>query len=415
MVEERNSGMRGVDFCRACGSTKLESVLDLGMQPLSNGLSRAMSANVEQFPLHMRICTDCWLGQLGEFATPEDIFEDYRYLSSMSTTWLEHAQGYAATMRSALNLNSDSLVVEVASNDGYLLRQFQALGMKVLGVEPAKNVAAIAEAANVPTISKFMSIETGQELFDRFGYADLIPANNVLAHVPDIVDFLSGISLLMDENTVLTVENPSMMGMLSQVQFDTIYHEHFSYLTATSVSSLCERNGLQLFHVEQLSTHGGSLRYWIRKHDERPKNISVSELLEDEERQGIRNLETYSQFREASFRAIESVKNFLRETKQNNEVVLGYGAAAKAVVLLNACDADSSDLPAVADKSHEKQGYFVPHAGIPIVSPFEMNAMNPKHVLIFPWNIHPEIKIELSQFLNNEVKYWICLPFMAEV
>jgi 2-polyprenyl-3-methyl-5-hydroxy-6-metoxy-1,4-benzoquinol methylase len=408
-----NSGMRGVDFCRSCDSTQMFSVLDLGSQPLANGLIRnPKEVEVQQFPLHMYVCLECGLGQLGEYATPNEIFEDYRYLSSVSSTWNLHAKEFAKSSIKRLGLDSKSFVIEIASNDGYLLRHFQELGMSVLGIEPAKNVAEIARESGVPTISEFMSEEFGKLLKQDQPTPDLIPANNVLAHVPDMKDFLAGISQVMGKSTVLTVENPSMLEMLSNVHFDTIYHEHFSYLTTHSVQIAVNQVGLEIFDVESLATHGGSLRYWICKKGSFPVSTSVQAQIQSEISLGILSEEIYTEFCLRAKNTIAQFKEFLLKTKARNEKVVGYGAAAKSVVLLNAAGATADLIEYVADGGAEKKGYYIPTCDIQIIAPEEIREINPDHVVIFPWNIASEISENIKQLCENSVNIWVAIPEM---
>ncbi|CAB4329967.1 unannotated protein [freshwater metagenome] len=407
---DKESG-RGVNSCRGCGHEDLVNVLDLGLQPLSNGLIKIESElSATLYPLHLRVCKSCWLGQLGEFATPTEIFEDYRYLSSVSQTWISHARLYAQQCVIKLDLTPSDLIIEIASNDGYLLKEFKNLGIRVLGVEPAHNVAEIAQAQGIDTISEFMGQQVGKQIAAQYGKASLVPANNVLAHVPNMHDFLLGIRELMSDETLLSVENPSMMSMLDNVQFDTIYHEHFSYLTATSVNKAVKEVELELIDVEQLSTHGGSNRYWIAKAGVREVQPSVHNTLASEQESGIDNLETYKKFQRRSEDAIAGFKDFLVQCAANGQTVLGYGAAAKAVVLLNAADVSTDLLPAVADAGSEKQGYRIPGVDIPIIAPESMIDFAPDVVVVFPWNIAGELKSVIQSLLGTQVQIVIAIP-----
>ena len=267
---------RGTSICRGCGHVDLISVLDLGLQPLANEMALTQATPDPTFPLHLRVCPLCGLGQVGEYVLPERIFgADYPYLSSVSSSWVAHAGKYAETMREQLSLTPGDLVMEVASNDGYLLEQMQDLGMKVLGVEPAEGVADIARAKGVPTVTEFFGRETAERLVAEHGHPRLVAANNVMAHVPDLEDFVAGLAVLCDDETVVTIENPSFINLLREAQFDTIYHEHFSYLTAHAVAQVVARFNLELVRVDALTTHGGSNRYWLTRRDTRPPDSSV--------------------------------------------------------------------------------------------------------------------------------------------
>ena len=409
-------GQRGIDFCRVCNSKNMYSVLDLGSQPLANGLVvEAKVHSASQFPLHMYVCLNCGLGQLGEFATPSEIFEDYRYLSSVSKTWLAHGDKFVDKVVTKLNLDNDALIVEVASNDGYLLKKFQKKGFRTLGVEPAKNVAEIANSNGIETISEFMGPGVGDTIREIYGCPSLIPANNVLAHVPDIIGFLSGIKEMMNENSVLTVENPSMLKMLQQNLFDTIYHEHFSYLTVNSVSEATKSIGLEVFDVEFLETHGGSVRYWIAMKGAREVSANVKSAAFEEIESGILQTEIYDQFRDRSRNAIIGFEEFLKTAEAAGRTVFGFGAAAKAAVLLNASNANQSLMPYIVDSSREKQGYFIPGCSIEIVGPETLQLSEVDDLIIFPWNIADEIANDLDRLVEGNVSAWVAIPEMRKL
>ena len=314
---------RGTDVCRGCGHTDLRSVLDLGEQPLANRLLRSPDELEPTYPLHLKICPICALGQVGEFATPQDIFGDYPYLSSMSSSWLKHVRAYALEMRDALGLHVGDFVAEVASNDGHLLAGFQELGMRTVGIEPAANVAALANTRGVETICAFFGHKTATRVRATHGVPRLVVANNVLAHVPDLDDFVSGLAALCSRDTVVTVENPSLVHLLLGRQFDTIYHEHFSYLSATSVSSLAARHGLELTRVQELPTHGGSLRYWLQPAGISPPDASVRRTLDAEARDGLLEESVWRGFERDSRSIVVNLRRWLDERRDRGAFVVG--------------------------------------------------------------------------------------------
>lgn len=404
---------RGTDVCRLCDGNGLVSVLDLGEQPLANEMGLSAGEELPRFPLHLRICSDCGLGQVGEFVLPERIFGDnYPYLSSTSQIWLDHCRAYAARFAAELSLGDGDLVVEVASNDGALLRAMQEHGVNVLGVEPAANVAKLAEGAGVPTIVEFFGAATAERIVAEHGHPRLVAANNVMAHVPDIHDFMAGFAVLADDDTVITVENPSMMSLLHHTQFDTIYHEHYSYLTAHAVRQLAQAHGLDLVHVDQTSTHGGSNRYRLSR--TRQPDASVDAMLDDERRGGLFDATEWRDFATRSQAAIEGLRTWLTECRSSGETVAGYGAAAKGNTFLNAVGDAARTLTYVVDGSREKQGRFLPGTQAPVIAPHEMSDRPVHHVLILPWNISSELRELVGQYLPL-ARVWVALPRMREL
>ncbi|MDX6600625.1 MAG: hypothetical protein QOE87_4512 [Gaiellales bacterium] len=400
---------RGNTVCRGCGTRGLEPILDLGVQPLANELLPHRDSPSALFPLHLKSCASCGLGQVGEFATPERIFGDYPYLSSVSSSWVAHAKDYAATMQAALDLTADSLVVEVASNDGYLLREFIALDVPVLGVEPAVNVGEIARAAGVRTLTAFFGRKTASAILAEHGHPRLIAANNVMAHVPDLDDFVGGLATLCDDSTVITVENPSFATLLQETQFDTIYHEHFSYLSAHAVARITAAHGLQLVQVEDLTTHGGSYRYTIVKRGSRAPDDSVGNAIERELSGGLLSPDTWRAFAERSRATIAGLREWLDQHAASGARVAAYGAAAKGNTLLNAAGVAASDIAAVADGSSEKQGKYLPGTRIPIVAPGDLAGYEPTDVLILPWNIAAEIGPIIGELVPG-ARRWVAVP-----
>jgi hypothetical protein len=405
--------LRGTSECRTCGSQDLESILDLGEQPLPSEYGHSINDVMDVFPLHMRICKRCGLGQLGEYVLPERIFHNaYPYLSSASSTWVNHAREYASNMRNLLDLDDQSLVIELASNDGYLLSAFQDLGVSVLGIEPADNVASIAREAGVPTLTEFFGVLSAKKILTTHGHPRLIVANNVFAHIPDMHDFMQGISILADSKTIITIENPSFAVLLQETLFDTVYHEHYSYLTAHSVRFVAQAHGLNLIHVDQLSTHGGSNRYWLSRSKEIDDTVDAT--LQAEKEAGLFDLNEWEAFARRSSKAIEGLRKWLIERKQNGDIVVGYGAAHKGNTFLNAVGEASKTLAYVVDASKEKQGKFLPGSQVPVLAPEQLASGQPSDILILPWNIAPEIAERIKQ-LTPKTRIWVAQPMMHQI
>ena len=404
---------RGHSICRACGSRDLKSVLDLGSQPLPSEYGITAEETLDTFPLHMRICRNCGLGQLGEYVLPERIFHDtYPYLSSASSTWVDHARKYASLMKENLSLNSDSLVLELASNDGYLLSEFQKIGTSVLGIEPASNVASIAREAGVPTLTEFFGSEVAKKTLSLYGHPKLIVANNVFAHIPDMHDFTEGMAILCDENTVISIENPSFSILLQNTLFDTIYHEHYSYLTAHSVQAVANAHGLELFQVDKLVTHGGSNRYWLGRSKE--KSDTVEQTLEEERSAGLFDPKKWMDFANRAKASIDGLDKWLIERKKFGGIVVGYGAAHKGNTFLNAVGESSKTLKYVVDASGEKQGKFLPGSQIPVLEPEKLSSADPTDVLILPWNIAEELADRIRS-LVPKASIWVAQPSLREL
>ena len=404
---------RGLSFCRACDSKNLVSILDLGDQPLPAEYGLDAKDVLDRFPLHLRICQDCGLGQLGEYVLPERIFHNtYPYLSSASQYWVSHAKQFADMMTDKLSLDKDSLVIELGSNDGYLLSQFQKLGVSVLGVEPPENTAEIARQAGIPTISKFFGEKLANNILAEYGHPNLIVVNNVYAHVPDQQDFTRGMAVLSDDSTIITIENPSFDILLNQALFDTIYHEHYSYLTANSVDAVAKKCGLSLFHVERLPTHGGSNRYYLSQ-TKHPDETVVA-LLADEKKSGLFSEDKWKEFSLASEKAIVGLRKWFVDQKLAGNVVVGYGAAHKGNTFLNAVGEASKTLEYVVDASHEKQGKFLPGSQVPVLSPEKLNSINPTDVLILPWNIAEELTSKIKT-LAPGARIWVAQPSMTKL
>lgn len=397
--------------CRSCGSVKTRGFLNLGPMPLANTLPPSATAPQPRHPLTAVVCQDCRLVQLTHAVPPTVIFDDYPYFSSCSTSWVEHARRYTRTAHERLGLGPDSMVVEVASNDGYLLRHFVDLGVPVLGVEPAATVAEAARAIGVPTECRFFGAATAADLKERGMAADLVVANNVLAHVPDLNDFVAGLAHLLKPHGVVTCEFPHLLRMLEGVQFDTIYHEHFCYFSLLAVEKVLERHGLATFDADELPTHGGSLRLWIARKGARPEiGERLAKLRTDEAAAGLADDAAYDLFAQKVDRCLDSLKRFLTDARAANRKVVGYGAAAKSATLLGACGVTVADIAFVADINPHKQGRFIPGTGIPIVAPERIFAERPDDVLIFPWNLQNEITAQLAGIREWGGRFAVAVP-----
>ncbi|MES1180142.1 MAG: class I SAM-dependent methyltransferase [Hyphomicrobium sp.] len=399
--------------CRVCGKKLDHTFVDLGLSPLANSYVSRDAAHLGEkfYPLHVFVCERCFLVQLEEFETPDAIFSHYAYFSSFSKSWLKHAETYADTMIRRFGIGPDSKVVEIASNDGYLLQYFVCRNVPVLGVEPAQNVANVAIKNGVPTHVGFFGVETAEKLLSEGHAADLMAANNVLAHVPDILDFMGGFSRLLKPNGVATFEFPHLLNLIREVQFDTIYHEHFSYLSLTIVRRVAEQFGLRVFDVEELTTHGGSLRVFVcRKTAEHPELPTVKSLLRKEEEFGLTSLAGYAGFApkvvDIKCRSLE----FLIQARNEGKLVVGYGAAAKGNTFLNYCGIGPELVRAVADRSPAKQDTLLPGSRIPVISPEQLLVMKPDYVLILPWNIRNEVMSELSRIADWGGRFVTAIP-----
>jgi SAM-dependent methyltransferase len=400
--------------CRSCDNTLNTSFCDLGVSPLSNSYLSADALDRGEifYPLHARVCDRCFLVQLDEFEKPENIFSDYAYFSSYSSSWLAHCADYAKMAIARNKLDSKSLVVEIASNDGYLLKNFKAAGIPVLGVEPARNVAATAIAQGINTISTFFGVGAAKKMVRDGQLADLIVANNVLAHVPDINDFVGGMKQVLKPTGVITVEFPHLLELIQQNQFDTIYHEHFSYLSLLAVESLFRRHQLRIFDVDVLTTHGGSLRIFA-SHSENLNFVDSERLisLRDKEASfGLSSLVRYRSFQQSVEDVRVAVLNFLIDAKRHGRSVVGYGAPAKGNTLLNYCGIKSDLLKYTCDISPHKQGKFLPGTRLPIYHPDRILADKPDYVFILPWNLKAEISEQLSGIREWGGKFVVPIP-----
>ena len=387
-------GGGGAASCRHCGAPLELTVVDLGKSPLCQTVLTTDQLGQEEafYPLHARACQKCWLVQIAEFVPPEDIFVEYAYFSAYSDSWVEHARLYAEQMIGRLDLGADSLVVEVASNDGYLLQHFLPHGIPVLGVEPALNVAEAAVARGVETVTEFFGAELGRRLAEERGAADLVLGNNVLAQVPDINDFVAGVAALLAPEGTATFEFPHLSKLIEHLEYDTIYHEHFSYFSLHSIRSIFGAQGLDLVDVEELPSHGGSLRVFLRHAGTGVEpSTAVTELLDREDIQGMRDPATYRRFAEGVRESKRALLELLIGLRRDGKQVVGYGAPGKGNTLLNYCGIRTDFLDFTVDANPYKQGKFTPGTHIPIFTPERIREARPDYVMILPWNLKREI------------------------
>jgi hypothetical protein len=407
------AGSRPAPRCRFCGSGLEVSFADLGMTPPSNAYLRPEDlGRMEAFyPLHAYVCGQCFLVQLEQFQTPAEIFGDYAYFSSYSESWLAHAKRYADMAVGRFGLGAESQVIEVASNDGYLLQYFLEAGVPVLGIEPAANVAAVASGRGIPCLTCFFGVETARELAAQGRQADLLVGNNVLAHLPDINDFVAGLAIALKPEGTVTMEFPHLLQLIRNVQFDTIYHEHFSYLSFLSVERIFAAHGLELYDVEELPTHGGSLRIYAR-HRGAPGPIghSVGEMRARERAAGFDDLFTYRGFAERVKMVKRGLLSFLIEAKFAGKKVAAYGAAAKGNTLLNYCGIRGDFVDYVVDLNPHKQGRYLPGTHIPIRHPDEVARTRPDYLLILPWNLKDEIMGQMAHVRSWGGKFVVPIP-----
>jgi SAM-dependent methyltransferase len=400
--------------CRFCGAPLHHTLVDLGMSPLCESYVSADKLNQMEpfYPLHVYVCEKCYLVQLEEYVSREDIFTEYAYFSSYATSWLEHVERYTHQMIDRFKLDKDSFVIEVASNDGYLLQYFVQAGVPCLGIEPAANVAKAAEEKGVPTLVEFFGVDLANHLAREGRQADLIAGNNVLAQVPDLNDFVEGLKLALKPGGVVTIEFPHLMQLMSQNQFDTIYHEHFSYFSFISAENIFEAHGLTLFDVEEIPTHGGSLRiYACHTGDEtKPVTDRALELHAREINAGLTEMTTYATFGEQVKETKRKVLDFLIEKRREGKKVVGYGAPGKGNTLLNYCGIRTDFLDFTVDRNPYKQGKFLPGTHIPILHPDKIEEAQPDYVFILPWNFKDEIMQQLAFIRNWGGKFVVPIP-----
>jgi len=398
--------------CRLCGAPLTRVFVDLGAQPLcesyldDDGLHQPETF----YPLRTYVCDECLLVQAEDFATPEQIFREYAYFSSYSASWLDHAARFSAAAAERERLGASSFVVEVASNDGYLLRNFVARGIRVLGVDPARNVAAAAEQQGVPTVTEFFGAELARALVSEHGKADLVVANNVLAHVPDLHDFTAGLAAVVAPGGAVSIEVPHVLELIRGRQFDTIYHEHFSYLSLHAVERLFAHHGLEVFDVERLPTHGGSLRYWAAHAGTRAATPAVGRMRDLEDAEGLHEVRGYLGF-EREVRAVKrGLLKLLVAFQEDGLRVAGYGAPGKGNTLLNYCGVREDLLPFTVDRNPYKHGKYLPGTHIPIYPPERLEAEKPDVIVILPWNLKEEIVRQLEPARAWGAKFVVPIP-----
>ena len=404
------------DFnCRFCG-TKLNHVFaDLGSTPIANDYIKPENLHTMEpfYPLEVYVCDSCFLVQLPEHQSAENIFaKDYTYFSSYSDSWLKHASDYVDMMVERFGFNQDSKVVELASNDGYLLQYFKQKGVPILGIEPAANVAEVAEKNGIPSVVKFFGVQTANELVGDGIQADLVLGNNVLAHVPDINDFVSGMKIVLKEQGVITMEFPHLLRLMELNQFDTIYHEHFSYISFTTVVKIFAHHGLTIFDVEEFSTHGGSLRIFAKHQQDESKPISdrVTSLRNREAEKGFATVEHYLSYQAQIDETKRNLLKFLIDAKEHGKSVVGYGAPAKGNTLLNYCGVGTDFIQYTVDRSPAKKGSYLPGTRIPIYDPEKISETRPDYILILPWNLRDEITKQMADVQSWGCKFVVPIP-----
>ncbi|HZF26874.1 MAG TPA: class I SAM-dependent methyltransferase [Steroidobacteraceae bacterium] len=400
--------------CRFCAEPLEATFVDLGMSPLCQTHIEPHQLNhMEPFyPLHVWVCHKCFLVQLEQYVAPADIFSDYAYFSSYSDSWVEHARRYTELVRQRFSLGARSKVMEIASNDGYLLRHFVRAGVPALGIEPAANVARVAIEKGVPTVVRFFGEQTAREIAAEHGRPNLLLGNNVLAHVPNINDFVKGMKVLLAPTGVVTMEFPHLQRLMEGNQFDTIYHEHFSYLSFVTVERIFRHHGLVLFDVEELPTHGGSLRIYARhaENESQPVSGAVSALRERERHLGYERLETYAGFQAQVHETKRALLELLIKLKRGGAKVVGYGAPGKGNTLLNYCGIRRDMLDFTADRSPYKYGRYTPGTHIPIVHPDEIRSARPDYILFLPWNLKDELAKGLDYSREWGCKFIVPIP-----
>lgn len=400
--------------CRFCRAELRHTFCDLGMSPISNAfLKQEQIGAMEPFyPLHAYVCERCFLVQLEEFESPQQIFgEHYAYFSSYSDTWLEHARRYTELMIERFGIGPKSQVIELASNDGYLLQYFKQKGIPALGIEPAKNVAEAAIARGIPTLVKFFGVDTAKELVAAGTRPDLLLGNNVLAHVPDLNDFVAGLKIVLKPQGVITLEFPHLQRLIEENQFDTIYHEHFSYFSFVAVERVFASHGLQLFDVDEIPTHGGSLRIYARHAEEGgTPGAGVTELAARERRLGLERIETYLAFSQRVQETKRKLLEFLIEAKRSGKTIVGYGAPAKGNTLLNYCGIRCDFLDFTVDRSPHKQNTFLPGTHIPVYAPERIDEVKPDYLLVLPWNIKDEIIGQMAHIRSWGGRFVVPIP-----
>ena len=401
--------------CRFCNTNLSDVFVDLGVSPLSNSYIKEKDLQDKEnfYPLRPLICSNCFLVQLPELERAENIFaSDYAYFSSYSDSWLRHAENYTRNMIERFGFNEKSFVVEIASNDGYLLQYFKERRVPVLGIEPARNVAEAAIKKGIPTLIKFFNTETARELASDGKLADLIVGNNVLAHVPNLNDFVQGMKIALKPEGLITMEFPHLLRLIEENQFDTIYHEHFSYFSFITVDKVFRAHGLRIFDVDELPTHGGSLRIYASHEEDASKEITekVQELIDREVRKGFKNMEYYRAFHEKVKETKRNILEFFIDAKREGKTIAGYGAPAKGNTLLNYCGIRTDFIDFTVDRNPHKQGCYLPGSRIPIYHPDRIKEARPDYVVILPWNLKDEIMDQISYIRQWGGKFVTLIP-----
>jgi hypothetical protein len=414
MSDSLNRETKPTLACRFCGSNLEHTFVDLGMSPLCESYLSADRLNQMEpfYPLHASVCSHCFLVQLQEYVTVEHIFSEYAYFSSYSESWLQHAKAYTDMIVDRFKIDTKSRVMELASNDGYLLQNFVKRGIPALGIEPAANVAQTAINNGVPTLVRFFGTVTAQEVSATWGAADLVIGNNVLAQVPDLNDFVAGMKIALKSGGVITLEFPHLMKLIEENQFDTIYHEHFSYFSYITIEKILAAHALTLFDVEELTTHGGSLRIYAchREDNSKPVTERAIELRTREQTAGVASLDYYFSFAEKVKETKRRLLNFLIRAKREGKSIVGYGAAGKGNTLLNYCGIRTDFLDYVVDRNPYKQGKFLPGTHIPILHPDRIRETRPDYLYIGPWNLKEEIMAQMSYIREWGAQFVIPIP-----
>ena len=401
--------------CRFCESALTNIFLDLGMSPMANSFLKSTDLNTAEprYPLCSYVCSNCFLVQLDEFEKPQEIFSDYAYFSSFSTTWIDHVEEFVNQSINQFKIDKEKHVIEIASNDGYLLQHFKKKDIPVLGIEPAKNIASDAESKGIPTINKFFGVDTAQELVQNGQKADFLIAFNVMPHVPNLNDFVNGLKMILNNDGILIIQfSAYLLKLIELNEFDMIYHEHFSYFSFGTLKKILAKSKLKIFDVEELSIHGGSLRLYIihEKNNSYQKNMRVDQLLEKEKQFGLLETSTYDKFAKNIQNVKQDICNFFAEARKENKKIVCYGAPAKGNTLLNFCGIGKDFIEYTVDKNPHKQELFLPGTHIPIYSPEKVLSTKPDYLLILPWNLKDEIIEQMSFIRDWNGKFVVLMP-----
>ena len=392
-------------ICRACDSDQIFDAIDLGNIPIAAGFSKSITDNLELYETKMVVCQLCGLGQTSIDLNESSLFSYYNFRTSISKSFLEHSKQYCEMVIEKYKITNNDWVLELASNDGYMLKYFKEKGIGVLGVDPARNLAIYSATNGIPTISEFFNSDLAKQILNEKGYPKLIIANNVLAHVPNIQDFMNGISILCSQETIVSIENPTIINILEKDHFDTIFHEHYSYLSCNSVSKLSNKFGLTLFDVESINTHGGSNRYWLSK--SKQMNDTVRNTINYESSIGLMNKKSWDVSYSRIKNNVDLFKQKVEDLNNNGAIVCGYTASAKSTVLLNFAKIKNGQIKAIADDAVEKQNHFLLGPNIPITSIEDVLSLNPTDIIVFSWNIYNEIKNKILLMGHKNINVWV--------